>query len=226
MITPGPQTSAPAADTGAGQAPRGYAKGRARRAEIVRTAASQFAEKGFGAATILDIAAACRISRAGLLHYFPDKEALLAAVLEERDAEDRARFQAYTRAPGGIGILRGMVDLADHNRFVPGLIELFARLSAEAATPDHPAHDYFVRRYDRIRHDTARTLRAAARAGYLRADVDPDDAAVRLTALSDGLESQWLLNKRIDMARHVRAAVVELLTESGREAFGDSGAVT
>ena len=217
-----------AATVGAGndRAPRGYAKGRARRAEIVHKAAEQFAEKGFGAATILDIAAACQISRAGLLHHFPDKEALLEAVLEERDTEDRLRFEPYTRIPGGIGILRRMVDLADHNRFVPGLIELFTRLSAEAATPDHPAHEYFVRRYDRIRKGTARTLRAAQRAGFLRAGVEPEDAAVRLTALSDGLQSQWLLDDRLDMAHHVRTAILDLLNESGRNAFtatGDGG---
>lgn len=122
------------------------------------------------------------------------------------------------------GCLRGIVDLADHNRFVPGLIELFARLSAEATTPDHPAHDYFVRRYDRIRSGTARALRAALRAGYLRADVDPDDVAIRLTALSDGLQSQWLLDNRLDMARHVRTAILDLMTDSGKDAFADAGA--
>ena len=56
---------------------RGYAKGRARREAIVHEASAQFADKGFTSATILDIAAACDISRAGLLHHFPDKEALL-----------------------------------------------------------------------------------------------------------------------------------------------------
>ncbi|MGW0710230.1 TetR/AcrR family transcriptional regulator [Streptomyces sp. NPDC002643] len=197
----------------------GYAKGRARRAAIIHTAAEHFAQKGFGAATILDIAAACDISRAGLLHYFPDKEALLEAVLVDRDTEDRARFRPYAGLPEGLGVLRGMVDLAGHNQLVPGLIELFVRLSAEASDPDHPAHGYFVERYDRIRRGTAHALRQAYEAGHLRRDVDPDKAAVRLTALMDGLQAQWLFDRTIDMAQEVRAAIFDVMTPTGITAF-------
>jgi AcrR family transcriptional regulator len=197
----------------------GYAKGRVRRQEIIRTASKQFAEKGFGAATILEIAAECHISRAGLLHYFADKEALLAAVLEDRDAEDRHRFRPYARISGGLGILIGMVDLADHNKLVPGLIELFVRLSTEASAPSHPAHEYFVERYRRIRTGTAGAFRAAREAGHLRANVDPDDAGVRLTALMDGLQAQWLMDNRLDMAAHVDAAIRDVLSTSGEAEY-------
>lgn len=197
----------------------GYAKGRARRNAIVQTAAEHFAQRGFGNATIRDIAAACRISRAGLLHYFPDKEALLQAVLEDRDVQDRRRFRPYSGIPGGIGILRGVVDLAGHNQVVPGLIELFARLSTEASAVGHPAHRYFADRYDRIRRTTADALSAAQRAGYLRADLEPEVVAIRLTALMDGLQTQWLFDRSIDMAAHLQAAVLEILTPAGRHEF-------
>jgi AcrR family transcriptional regulator len=198
---------------------RGYAKGRARRDAIIHTAAEQFAEKGFLSATILEIAAACGISRAGLLHYFPDKESLLETVLEARDDEDQARFAPYIEAAGALGVLRGMVDLADHNRLVPGLIELFVRLSAEASAPGHPAQEYFVARYDRIRTGTERALRGAARAGHVRPEVDPAAASIRLTALMDGLQAQWLLDRRIEMAEHIEAAIREWLTPAGAELF-------
>jgi AcrR family transcriptional regulator len=197
----------------------GYAKGRARRDAIIRIASEQFAEKGFLSATILEIAAACGISRAGLLHYFPDKESLLETVLEARDDEDRERFAPYLRSAGALGVFRGMVDLADHNRLVPGLIELFVRLSAEASAEDHPAHDYFVERYERIRSGTERAMRGAIRAGFMRADIDPSAAALRLTALMDGLQAQWLLDRRIDMAGNIEAAIRELLTAEGAVRF-------
>lgn len=194
----------------------GYAKGRARREAIIRTASQQFAKRGFLSATILEIAAACGISRAGLLHYFPDKEALLAAVLEQRDDEDRGRFEPYIEAAGALGVLRGMVDLAEHNRAVPGLIELFVRLSAEASAPDHPAREYFDARYERIRRGTERALAAGIRAGDVRADLDASAASIRLTALMDGLQLQWLLDPSVDMALHVRATLDEWLTPTGR----------
>lgn len=203
-----------------GRPATGYPKGRARRSEIVRVASSQFAERGFDGATMLDIAAACHISRAGLLHHFPDKERLLEAVLQARDDEDRQRFAPYVaERSDGIGVLRGIVDLAEHNRLVPGLIELFVRLSAEALAPDHPAHRYFTQRYGRIRSGTERALRAAADAGLLAPDLAPEDAAMELTALMDGLQEQWLFDRDVDMAQHVRRAVGRLLSADGRAAF-------
>jgi AcrR family transcriptional regulator len=216
---PQPTTETP----GAASAPSGqrgeYAKGRARRAAIIHTAAEHFAQRGFGGVTILDLAAACDISRAGLLRYFPDKEAVLQAVLEDRDLEDRKRFQPYARIPEGIGVLRGMIDLVDHNQLVPGLIELFVRLSAEASDPEHPAHAYFAERYDRILRGTARALCRARDAGHLRDGVDPDRAAVGLTALMDGLQAQWLFRRGTDMAAHLRGAILEILTPGGAEAL-------
>ena len=205
-------------DTSAG-AGRGYAKGRARRAAIVAQASALFAEKGFESATILDIAAACDISRAGLLHHFPDKQSLLEAVLEARDAEDRARFTPYARSSGGIGVLRGMVDLAEHNQLVPGLIQLFVRLSTEAASPPHPAHGYFRRRYFRIRRGTAQALAAAVADGHVDPRVDPESAALRLTSLMDGLQLQWLLDRSVDMAGAIRGTLTEWMTPSGLAAF-------
>lgn len=198
---------------------RGYANGRARREEIIRVASTHFAERGFLSATILEIAAVCGISRAGLLHHFPDKEALLEAVLEARDIEDRERFRPYARGFGGMGVLRGMVDLADHNRLVPGLIELFVRLSSEASAADHPAHEYFRRRYERIRAGTGQALALAVEAGQLRPDLDPHDAALRLTATMDGLQTEWLFDRSIDMACAIRAMLREWMTPEGEAAF-------
>ncbi|MFK0239701.1 MULTISPECIES: TetR/AcrR family transcriptional regulator [unclassified Microbacterium] len=198
---------------------RGYANGRARREEIIRVASHHFAERGFLSATILEIAAVCGISRAGLLHHFADKEALLEAVLEARDIEDRERFRPYARGFGGMGVLRGMVDLADHNRLVPGLIELFVRLSSEASAADHPAHEYFRRRYERIRAGTGRAIALAVEAGQLHSGLEPDDAALRLTATMDGLQTQWLFDRSIDMADALRAMLREWMTPEGEAAF-------
>lgn len=192
---------------------RGYATGRARRERIIEAATALFARVGFNSATMLEVAQACEISRAGLAHHFATKAALMEAVLETRDHEDRERFRRNgSRRSDGLGILRGMVDLARHNSEVGGIIALYAVLSAEAADPAHPAHDYFVRRYERIRSGTAKALRDAGAAGYLAAHVDEERAAAELTALMDGLQLQWLLNPAsVDMAETVRLRIEELL---------------
>ncbi|GAA1781212.1 TetR/AcrR family transcriptional regulator [Leucobacter iarius] len=193
---------------------RGYATGRARRDRIIAAATELFGRVGYNSATMLEIAQACELTRAGLSHHFPTKESLMEAVLETRDREDRERFRRNgSPRADGLGVLRGMVDLARRNAEVPGIIALYAVLSAEAAAPDHPAHDYFVRRYERIRTETARALRGTRAAGLLGDRVDPDAAAAELTALMDGLQLQWLLDpSSVDMAGIMRQRIEELLT--------------
>lgn len=192
---------------------RGYAPGRARREQIIAVATQQFARAGFRAATVLEIAAACGISRAGLLHHFPTKESLLEAVLARRDAEDRERFRRNGSSSGdGLSILRGMIDLAEYNSTLPGIVALYAVLSAEAGSRDHPAHDYFMLRYRRIRNGTARALSRVRDAGLLREGLEPVATALELTALMDGLQVQWLLDPTVDMAAALRCRIQQLLT--------------
>lgn len=193
--------------------PAGYAKGRAKRQEIVETAMIVFGESGYNSSSMLEIAERCGLSRAGLAHHFPSKESILEAVLAWRDQLDRERFRSNGSADAsGLGVLRGMVDLARHNSSVPGLIALYSVLAAEAASPTHPAHDYFVRRYDRIVQGTQRTLEKVRDAGYLKPGLEPEALGIELTALMDGLQIQWLLNcHAIDMAQRLRAAIQQVL---------------
>ena len=126
------------------------------------------------ARSILQIAAAVGISRAGLLHHFESKEDLLMAVLDYREQVDRDVFRAAgSRREGGIGVLRGMVRLAQRNEQRPGLVRLYVVLGAEATVADHPAHEYFAQHYARIIEGTTQALEGVRKAGLLRPDVEP-----------------------------------------------------
>ena len=59
-----------------------------RRAEIVRAALEVIAERGYRGASLAAVAEKVGLTQQGLLHHFPTKEALLVAVLEERDQWD------------------------------------------------------------------------------------------------------------------------------------------
>ncbi len=117
---------------------RGYAKGRAKREEILDQAMAMFGEAGYRGASLRVIANRCGISHPGLLHHFPTKESLLLAVLEHRDAVDGEWLEAGR--PTGVDRLRRLVDLAALNAQRRGIVELFCVLSAEATSADHPAH--------------------------------------------------------------------------------------
>lgn len=190
---------------------RGYAKGRAKRAEIIDHATALFGEAGYRGVSLREIAARCAISHPGLLHHFATKEALLTAVLERRDEEDEERFIA--QAGGGVDQLRRVVALAAHNEQRRGIVELYAVLSAEATAADHPAHDFFVRRYRTTIATMTGAYAQAAVQGALHASVAPAIAARELVALMDGLQLQWLLDDgATHMAHIVRQHVQQRLT--------------
>lgn len=191
----------------------GYPKGIARREAIVAVATDYFGRVGYQGATMLQIAAACEISRAGLLHHFPTKESLLEAVLARRDEVDHERTTVASPTEDGLAALVSLVATAELNATKPTIVNLFAVLSAEAGDPGHPAHDYFVRRYQRSRASLREALEQARAYGHLASEVDPEDLATEIIAVMDGLQVQWLLAPdQIDMAALLRRRIESVLT--------------
>ncbi|MEV8273304.1 TetR/AcrR family transcriptional regulator [Microbacterium sp. NPDC077184] len=179
-----------------------YAKTRARKMAILDAALEVFAESGYRSGSLKEVATRVGISEAGLLHHFPSKVHLLEAVLEHRDDLARERFELD--GDDGAATLRALVDLATYNASVPGVVELYCVLSAEAIAPDHPAHDYFVTRYVDTREMIASAFRQLQDAGRLAPGADPHRAANATIALMDGLQLQWLLDRDVvDMAREL-----------------------
>jgi AcrR family transcriptional regulator len=70
----------------------------ARRAEICRTAAQIFRDRGFDATSVNDVARALGMTKAGLYHYFPSKEALLFEIMTF--GLDRVRDDVITPVKG------------------------------------------------------------------------------------------------------------------------------
>ncbi|MFK0193146.1 TetR/AcrR family transcriptional regulator [Kitasatospora sp. NPDC090308] len=205
--------------------PRGsYAKGIAKREEILDTALEIVARVGYSRATVRELAQAVGLSQTGLLHYFGSKEQLFVEILRRRDLVDlRAATGASGRADGsGAGggngedggsgpedagfppdLVGALAALQRHNAEVSGLVQLFSRLSAEAVEPDHPAHAYFRDRYRDVRAGGAEAIRASQAAGELPAGIDADRLAVLVFALIDGLQMQWQYDPEIDMAEQL-----------------------
>lgn len=182
--------------------PRGRAD--ATRAQILDTALAVFAQTGYRGASIRDIASKSGISHPTLLYHFPSKAALLMAVLEWRDHVDCDDIDDegidFDDLPGR-PMLAHLVRSAVHNAGQRGIVELFAQLSAESSAPEHPAHAYFSDRYAVLRQTVTRGLTELAADGQLREGLDPLDAASSIIAIMDGLQVQWLLDERVDMAK-------------------------
>lgn len=192
--------------------PRGpYRKSREVRRRILDAALEVFSHSGYRSGSLREIAARVDMSEAGVLHHFPSKEAMLAAVLAHRD--DRAQEIVEADPDDGVATLRAMVELAALSSTQPGVVGLFCVVAAEATSPEHPAHEFFVERYRRMRERTARALEMARAAGALADGVDPARAAGHLIALWDGLQVQWLLDReRLDVAAELARHLETLLT--------------
>ncbi|WP_127473352.1 TetR/AcrR family transcriptional regulator [Microbacterium sulfonylureivorans] len=184
-----------------------YAKGVAKREEILERALDVIAREGYRGASVKELADAVGLSQAGLLHYFDSKEELFTAILRKRDEVDSVGFGLY-EADGSIamGSIRdGYLGVIRHNADVPGLVQLFARLSVDAADPEHAAHDFFVGRGENIRGVFAQALAARQAAGEITDRIDPTTLARIFQAVADGLQVQWMLEPDVDMAATVDA---------------------
>jgi len=195
----------------------GYAKSEATRAAILDAALAVFAESGYRAGSLREIAQRVGMSEAGLLHHFKSKSELMMAVLDRRDelAVEITNFNAAD----GVDRLRGLVRLAAYNASAPGVVELYCTLSAEATSPTHPAHGYFITRYEWTRREVIQAFESVAAEGRLSAATTPTAAAIATISLMDGLQVQWLLDRTVvdmpeELSRFFRGIVTGFDLES------------
>jgi len=198
--------------------PARYAKGLAKREEILTTALDVIARTGYRGTSVKELANAVGLSQAGLLHYFSSKEELFAEILAKRDEVNQ-----HAAAERGESVIEGLVSIVRHNADVPGLVQLYAQFSVEASDPGHPAHEVFVERYARVRDLLATDIAAGKEAGTLSSTIDPAVAAGLLIAAADGLQTQWLLDPEVDMAAHL-SSLVSLLCPGPAPAAGSGPA--
>ncbi|WP_405932436.1 TetR/AcrR family transcriptional regulator [Streptomyces sp. NBC_00827] len=162
-----------------------------RRAEIVRAALEVIAERGYRGASLAAVAERVGLTQQGLLHYFPTKEALLVAVLKERD-----QWDAVPNTQWRVDLLTSLVE---YNAMRPGIIQTFSALLGESVTEGHPAREFFTQRYAAVRASMASVLRAEY-GERLPNGLTPERAAPLLVAVMDGLQYQWLLDpESVDM---------------------------
>ena len=181
-----------------------------RRDRIVESAVELFARDGYHGTSLRDIAERSGISKSTLLHHVGSKDELLTAVLRLRDRLTiNDDVMEYTSSRARLLELAATADRLA--RTGPGLIELYAVLSCEGATPGHPAHEFFARRFHEGRRYFLSLFRRLRDEGSLRADRDPRHEAAWLMATWDGLQMQWLYDPTIDVGEHLRAHFRDVL---------------
>ena len=179
-----------------------YAKGVAKREEILERALEVIAREGYRGASVKELADAVGLSQAGLLHYFDSKEDLFTEILRKRDEVDSRQFGDGSATDH---LREDFIGIIRHNTEVPGLVQLFSRMAVDAADPEHPAHKYFLERGASLRANFVETLREQQDRGELTDRMDAETLARVLQAVADGLQLQWMQDPSIDMAATVAA---------------------
>lgn len=191
-----------------------YAKGVAKREEILRTALEVVDRNGMRGTSVRELADAVELTQAGLLHHFGSKEELFLAILTVRDDEDAQRT-------AGLDVIDRFLLVIQHNGRTPGMVQLFTSLSAAATSdPTHPAHAWFAERYVRFRTLLTETMRERQAGGEMPVDVDVEKLAAVMMAVSDGMQLQWMLDPSTDMAAHVRLVWELALRSAPRSVSG------
>lgn len=178
--------------------------------QIVGTAVEQIAEVGFHKMSIADVAAASGISQSGLLHHFPSKVALLAAILEQRERDDNAFLFGDGTVPLGWDAFEALVPLTARNSTRPEWVGVFVRVSAEATEPDHPANEWLRDHYASARAWLGDAVEQGKQSGVIRADAPTELLVGNTIAVLDGIQQQWLVDRRIDMVSQVSAHIAGL----------------
>lgn len=191
--------------------PRGpYRKTAATRVSILEAALEVFSESGYHSGSLRDVARRAGISNSGLLHHFPDKIALLDAMLDYRDEIDVDTMRQHSS--DGRSALMALIRLAEANASKPEIVRLYAILSTEATATDHPGHAHFVARYARAREFVREAFVSLEDAGYLSPGVSAESAAIATLAMMDGLQIQWLLTPAEINMRDELAVYLSMIT--------------
>lgn len=190
----------------------GYRTGRERRAQILAAASDLFAQDGYAETSLARIAQSAGASKAAVLHHFGSKEGLVEAVLDARDRELRALAGHRPDPPGGReGLLLLVQQAREAAHRAPGLIQLYAVLSCEAAPASHPAHGYFADRFRAVLADSEALFVRAREDGEMPAHRDPAQEALLCIALWDGLQYRWLYDRGIDLTADLEAHLAQVL---------------
>jgi AcrR family transcriptional regulator len=172
-----------------------YAKGIARRQEILDSAIEVFAQRGTDRTSLRTIAARVGVTHAALIHHFGSLEQLLVEVYKE----SARRLEQRDPDRGDITPVELMRLSAQRNREVPGMVQLYTTLVASALEAGHPAATAFAtERFAAVRAALASQVRERQASGRLRTDIDADQVAALVVAASDGLQTQWLLDPEVD----------------------------
>jgi AcrR family transcriptional regulator len=172
-----------------------------KRREILEAAARCFVRDGFRGASTTDICEEAGISPGHLYHYFPSKEAIIAAMVEAHLVRAAKRFAEIAESADLVAELTSEFGIQLKRKSGGSLL---FEMMAEAARK--PAMAKIVHRHTQgMRTLLADLLRKGQANGRIDRGLDPEIAAAVLISTIDGSSTLALRNPGIDMQKGAEA---------------------
>lgn len=185
------------------------AKQQARRRQIIEAAIACFMRKGFHGTRTAEICAEAGMSPGNLFHYFANKEAIIAAIVEEDQRETAERYAAAAQAPDLYQALLGVVEEGLRLLGDPVYTRIGVEVLAEAVRNPAVFACVACNEADRKRVLT-QLLAAAGERGQAWLALPPAQAADWVLLLLDGAFGRAMVEERFDAAA-CRAMVLNAL---------------
>lgn len=173
-------------------------QGEQTRALILEAAVELFGERGYHATSINQIAKRAGVVQSALHHHFGSKEKLLNSALEAHYPSNVERPDMRQVSDGEIDFVDEVLRVTQKNMRDPHLVRFFSVMTGETLTEDHPAHAFFVMRYDSIRNGFANAIATSKGISNPKQIEELLLLVSILFATSDGLQMQWLRNPAVD----------------------------
>ncbi len=166
---------------GAGDVSSGTKRALDRRKHIMAVASKVFAEKGYYATTISDIAAAAGIAKGTIYWYFNNKRSIMLAILDDISTEIRETFGGILQAaPNGLEAVLRCVEPALRLLDKHGPIYLMYFL--EIGSTDHTIREKYRNIYQVVHSGTRHAIERGIDEGVVR-EVNPSLAAYAVMGL-------------------------------------------
>ncbi|TDL46021.1 TetR/AcrR family transcriptional regulator [Microbacterium oleivorans] len=183
-----------------------YAKSAARRSEIIATATAVFGTHGYRGGSLRQIAKQLDLGLTTVMHHFPTKVSLLAAVLSQEDAADTDFLERSARD----GFIPTVLAIVERNIARRELVRMFTVVQAEATHADHEAHEWLRQRYASVIPDYRVAIEQDRAAGRLTTTEDATMLADLVIGTWEGIQVRWLADGT-DPVAAMRVALDALL---------------
>ncbi|MEP6650519.1 MAG: TetR/AcrR family transcriptional regulator [Lapillicoccus sp.] len=181
----------------------------ARREQIVEAAMARFAEGGFHSTGMAEVIAATGLSAGAVYRYFPSKEALIRAIVEERvltnaaAAFERILDEGVDDPVEAVSAALGVVDAVSGREGVD-VTKVAVQAWAEALrNPD--ILDLAQGAYATMRGYFAAVAHRAKEHDRLEPDADPDEMAKTMLSLVMGYLLQRLIMGDVERSSYIAA---------------------